>query len=540
MNRLLIIVMLLIVSCSPGHVHDTLDMAQSRMEDQPDSVLTRLESIKMPSFSSRGLKARYALLYSIALDKNFIDLTTDSIIAPAVRYYEHNGTPDDRFKTLYYLGRINQNAGDNETALECFCKAADLAPDVSDTLALARCYSAQAVLHADFYDYENAIEANRIAADMFLAAGNVNSYANRVLQESFCWWALNETDSMKVCLDKVEAYKTSIKTSTRSAYYSRKINYLKDCCLADELRNTLNEYIADVPAEYVNWDVVSSVHMFNKDIDKAEEAIRNHMMYGSVSEEEQYAFKARIYEIKGLYKESLDAYRAFVEISDAAYQETFVKNIRLLKDRHEKEVIILKARNRNLILIIVLVIAVISLAISFLSVLRQVRKSKVLKELYSDAEQEKASLELMLKSSIIADAEIRQILSERMELLNDIVLSHRLPRSGKSDRSKKRMENLLSNTKEYLSTIGMTYVVKNPEVVSSLKAKGLTTWEIGYCCLYVMGYSAKEISGIMLNNQVYKISSRIREKLGLEGGKIRFETYLKTLFAQYAGTDSAT
>ncbi len=102
------------------------------------------------------------------------------------------------------------------------------------------------------------------------------------------------------------------------------------------------------------------------------------------------------------------------------------------------------------------------------------------------------------------------------------------------------MENLLSNTKEYLSTIGMTYVVKNPEVVSSLKAKGLTTWEIGYCCLYVMGYSAKEISGIMLNNQVYKISSRIREKLGLEGGKIRFETYLKTLFAQYAGTDSAT
>ena len=57
---------------------------------------------------------------------------------------------------------------------------------------------------------------------------------------------------MKVCLDKIEAYKTSIKTSTRSAYYSRKINYLKDCRLADELRNTLNEYIADVPAEYAD------------------------------------------------------------------------------------------------------------------------------------------------------------------------------------------------------------------------------------------------------------------------------------------------
>ena len=90
---------------------------------------------------------------------------------------------------------------------------------------------------------------------------------------------------------------------------------------------------------------------------------------------------------------------------------------------------------------------------------------------------------------------------------------------------------LLADTKEYLSTIGMTYVVKNPETISFLRSRGLSTWEIGYCCLYVMGYSAKEIGGIMHNNQVYKISSEIRKKLGLEGGKVKLETYLKELFA---------
>ena len=111
-----------------------------------------------------------------------------------------------------------------------------------------------------------------------------------------------------------------------------------------------------------------------------------------------------------------------------------------------------------------------------------------------------------------------------MELLNEIVLNQRLSLPAKSNRSKEKIESLLNDTKEYLSTIGMTYVVKNPDVVSFLKSKGLTTWEIGYCCLYVMGYNAKEISGIMQNNQVYKISSEIRKKLGLEGGKIRLET----------------
>jgi len=46
------------------------------------------------------IEAKYALLLSQALDKNYIDLQSDSIIAPAVRYYENHGTPDERLKTL--------------------------------------------------------------------------------------------------------------------------------------------------------------------------------------------------------------------------------------------------------------------------------------------------------------------------------------------------------------------------------------------------------------------------------------------------------
>ena len=34
------------------------------------------------------IEAKYALLLSQALDKNYIDLQSDSIIAPAVRYYD--------------------------------------------------------------------------------------------------------------------------------------------------------------------------------------------------------------------------------------------------------------------------------------------------------------------------------------------------------------------------------------------------------------------------------------------------------------------
>ena len=89
--------MLTIVSCAPKHITGTLDMVEARIESAPDSALTFLESVKLPLLATRELKAHHALLHTIALDKNYIDLTTDSIIAPAVRYYTRRGTPDARF-----------------------------------------------------------------------------------------------------------------------------------------------------------------------------------------------------------------------------------------------------------------------------------------------------------------------------------------------------------------------------------------------------------------------------------------------------------
>ena len=62
-------------------------------------------------------------LLSQALDKNYIDLQSDSIIAPAVRYYENHGTPDERLKVFYYRGRISMNANDYDSATEYFIKA---------------------------------------------------------------------------------------------------------------------------------------------------------------------------------------------------------------------------------------------------------------------------------------------------------------------------------------------------------------------------------------------------------------------------------
>lgn len=169
---LLMTFLLAAVSCKENpRAVSRLDEAEAMIADMPDSALAILRQHKDYRLNTRSLKARHALLHTIALDKNYIDLTTDSIIAPAVKYYDNKGTSDNRFKTLFYLGRIRQNAGDKEAAMDCFIRATDLVSEVTDTSALARCYAAQGVIYADFYDYPTPSKPTARRPNSFLLWG---------------------------------------------------------------------------------------------------------------------------------------------------------------------------------------------------------------------------------------------------------------------------------------------------------------------------------------------------------------------------------
>lgn len=99
-------------------VDESLDRAESCMSASPDSALAILESIDSLHFDSRSQNARYALLKSIALDKNYIDRTDDSLINIAVSYYRHRLNAPYKFKSYYYQARIYQNAGQMDKAME--------------------------------------------------------------------------------------------------------------------------------------------------------------------------------------------------------------------------------------------------------------------------------------------------------------------------------------------------------------------------------------------------------------------------------------
>lgn len=166
-------------------VQAVLDDVESYINDRPDSALAILRALPQDEVRGHEQRARTALLHSIALDKCYVDLKTDSILAPAVSWYERHGSPDKKMKSLYYLGRIQFNAGDYEMAGLSFLKAYHLFDSVTDNRYKGLVCQHLANVYNRTYNYSESLSYTEKAYAFFKEGG----YAD---QETFTLHRLAE------------------------------------------------------------------------------------------------------------------------------------------------------------------------------------------------------------------------------------------------------------------------------------------------------------------------------------------------------------
>ena len=213
---------LLLISCTDKpHIKAVLDKAEEVMEtENPAVVRVMLDSINTEELNTRRLRARYALLYSQALDKNYIDLATDSIIRPAVRYYRHHGNAEDRLKTLYYLGRIKENAGDNEGAMRCYIEAERYVHRNENLLMSGRLYSAKKAIYYQLYQFHDAEDNAVKAASFFKNAGDTSRYAKELSAALNTSLILNDTAGQAAYIKELRQLIPFMTEPVKSAFYS--------------------------------------------------------------------------------------------------------------------------------------------------------------------------------------------------------------------------------------------------------------------------------------------------------------------------------
>lgn len=316
---------------------EKLDLAESLMDSRPDSALSILNAVNVETLNSKKDKARYALLKSMALDKNYIDTTSLDILQPAIDYYLRKGTADEKLRTYYYQGRIYQNRENNDSAMQSFMRGREYCGQASDTLTMANLLVAQGTILYTTYKFDDFIKVNLEAAELYRESGRpdyeILSLAN-VLDGSIQNGDKNLADSIM----SIAHSKVSINPEYASAISPYVLLYAITFGKRDEIVDVLNYYNSgdtiedmtkiDIAQAYSKIGDAYNAKRFIDLIDSSSD-VRHSLKY--------YAVISDILEQNGDYADALEAYRNFSTTIDSIHQNIFLHDLLFAQERHEME-----------------------------------------------------------------------------------------------------------------------------------------------------------------------------------------------------------
>lgn len=180
-----------------------------------------------------------------------------------------------------------------------------------------------------------------------------------------------------------------------------------------------------------------------------------------------------------------------------------IQNARIIEERYLDKMTLVKKDNRmrEIVILSMLLLAIMAFIIRY-----------VVKKLKSRPDEK-------------AMAVIRQ----RLYVLDKVIAS-RISSDDKLYRSsEEEIDILMADREEFLRSTKIVFEENHPKFIAYLQDKGLTDWEIGYCCLYTLGLKGKDIGEYIQKKRHYIISHEIRKKLGLDEHDTNISIYLRNL-----------
>ena len=179
-HRISIITILLaalfLASCANHKTAATLNDVETYIQARPDSALATIRAIDTTTLTTRSLRAHYALLHAMALDKNWIDTTDVNVVMPAVEYYANHGTADQKMKANYYLGRIYENQHDLNKSILAYTVAEEVSGGSNDDMFKGLLNLGISLIYSKVYQVDKALEYAYKGLDYFESAQDTTRY----------------------------------------------------------------------------------------------------------------------------------------------------------------------------------------------------------------------------------------------------------------------------------------------------------------------------------------------------------------------------
>lgn len=544
---------------------EQMDMAENLMNTKPDSALTLLKNIPVTNIKGEEIAARYALLKSMALDKNYIDTTTFDVLQPAIDYYLKKGSPDEKLRTYYYQGRIYQNQGDDDSAMQSFLNGRDLKQVVTDSLLLAHTLVAQGTLYFKQYKTNEFIRNNLEAAKLYGVIGRdifeIKSYTN-ALDGYIILNNKSAADSLlSICIPLVQ------KNPDGEVYlFPSLLSYTIEFCSPDDLKTFLDKY---QDLELSKDETMNFARGYSKigEYDKALNILAEISPAAFTMDSLKYAsVKIEILEKQGKYEQALNLYRDYSAMHEGYLNKLISHDLLFSDKKHQLEIEnLMKIQDRDRIIWATLCgIFALTILVGWLyyrayrSKTRRIlaekenenlkleqdnlRKEKEKAELERDKkilETENLKLEIIrLESERDNLKELQRDLSElakpiqdvikiRLDMLNGLLAKEISNNESYAEPYNKWIETVRNDKKKFMDSTRLAFAASHPKFMEYLEQHGLSTDEINYLCLYAIGLRGKEVGEYIQLKRHYIISHEIRKKLGIDEHETNIGLYIR-------------
>ena len=529
-----VITALLCSSCADGRQEpaEKLDAIGHIINVKPDSALALIQEISRNDVTSKADRARLALLHSIALDKNHLDVTDDSILQPAIEYYLRKGTTEEQIKTLYYSARIYENSKDYENALRALVNAESRIDKDCDPGILALLYSAKGRVYQQILDYSKAAENYNAAARYSNLDSDIERYVSNILREAHCLIMCARTEKAAGLISGIEFHKEGLSGRNLNKYYQLLIS-IDEKLHPERLHSDVEAYLENCKDTILtDWLLAARIYLKTGDYNKAYDCLSR---YNKEKNATYHYLMAQVYESENDLSNALKEYKKFIPLYGRIGKNILGQDTKFVEEREMHQEMYEKEKSRRIILSLAIIAVLLGLALAFVCIVNIRKQLKIeslrkenLQRQIDDLMQEREELAAIENSN----REGREIINERLRIIDRFVMSDAFNDSIFEAEASGELRKIISDRAEFVRQNRLIFNQSSPNFISHLKERGLSDREIDHCCLYAIGMNGKMVTTFTNIKRHYHIGSDVRKKLGLGGHDTNISIYIRNLYQE--------
>ena len=228
MRKIVFILMcsLVFAACSSEHCRNTrLLQAEALCQQYPDSTIRLLDGLDIDSFSVEADRALYGLVFTEAIHRIGLILSSDTLINLSQQFYEKQGDDVRLVRACLHHGIVLYGQKRYGEAFRLLKRAEELAEDVNDLALNYELFAVMGDINDNANNYPLTLEYYHRSLRAAEQLGNQEWTVRQLNNLATTFDAMNNTDSLKAYIERCRPLQDSVQGPIRATMLTNMGSY---------------------------------------------------------------------------------------------------------------------------------------------------------------------------------------------------------------------------------------------------------------------------------------------------------------------------